>query len=164
MGLWRVDPTHAAVSTGLAPALVVMRNRSSIRYGVHGAAPRPDRAADRPGEAPGGGLPLDPELMEQVQVVRRRCTVCEWEAELIERGLGQDPLCPWCFGPTERAEILGVVVPEGTAGQKNASAASLGRLGGLKGGPARAQKLSAKRRREIASKAARARWAAQKKR
>ena len=35
---------------------------------------------------------------------------------------------------------------------------ALGRLGGLKGGPARAAKLSAKRRREIASKAARARW------
>ena len=91
-------------------------------------------------------------------MVRRRCTICEWEAELIERGLGLDPLCPWCFGPTARAEIVGVVVPERTSGQKNMSAASLGRLGGLKGGPARAQKLSAKRRREIASKAARARW------
>ena len=139
-----------------------MRNRSSIRYGHRGAAALPDRAADRPRETPGGGAPIDPELMEQVQVVRRRCTVCEWEAELIERGLGLDPLCPWCFGPTERAEVLGVVVPEGTAGKKNASAAELGRLGGLKGGPARAQKLSAKRRREIASKAARARWRKQK--
>lgn len=35
----------------------------------------------------------------------------------------------------------------------------LGRLGGLKGGPARAKKLSAKRRREIAQKAIRTRWA-----
>jgi hypothetical protein len=135
-----------------------MRNRSSIKEGARGAAAAPpDRAADDPREAPGGGPPADPALLEQVQVVRRRCTVCEWEAELIERGLGEDPLCPWCYGRTARAEILGVVVPEG-AGQKNASAASLGRLGGLKGGPARAQKLSAKRRREIASKAARARW------
>ena len=33
-----------------------------------------------------------------------------------------------------------------------------GRLGGLKGGEARAKKLSAKRRKEIAKKAADARW------
>ena len=38
-------------------------------------------------------------------------------------------------------------------------AAALGRLGGLKGGPARAAKLSKAERRESASKAARARWA-----
>jgi hypothetical protein len=35
----------------------------------------------------------------------------------------------------------------------------LGRMGGLKGGKARAEKLSAKRRTEIAKKAAKARWA-----
>jgi hypothetical protein len=34
----------------------------------------------------------------------------------------------------------------------------LGRRGGLKGGPARAKKLSRKRRQEIARKAANARW------
>ncbi|MEE8584158.1 MAG: hypothetical protein V3T83_04830 [Acidobacteriota bacterium] len=38
------------------------------------------------------------------------------------------------------------------------AAAALGRRGGLKGGPARAKNLSAERRREIAKKAARARW------
>jgi hypothetical protein len=37
-------------------------------------------------------------------------------------------------------------------------AAQLGRLGGLKGGPARKKALSAKRRKEIAQKAAAARW------
>jgi hypothetical protein len=42
--------------------------------------------------------------------------------------------------------------------QKNEAAVSLGRLGGKKGGPARAKKLSKKRRREIAEGAARARW------
>jgi hypothetical protein len=136
-----------------------MRNRSSTGYGALGAAESPvEYAADEPRDVPGDQPPADSAMLEQVQVVRRRCTLCEWEAELIERGLGQDPLCPWCFGPTARAGILGLVVPEGTAGQKNMSAASLGRLGGLKGGVARAQKLSAKRRREIASKAARARW------
>jgi hypothetical protein len=40
----------------------------------------------------------------------------------------------------------------------SAAAAALGRRGGLKGGPARAAKLSAKRRSEIAAKAAATRW------
>jgi hypothetical protein len=39
-----------------------------------------------------------------------------------------------------------------------AAAAALGRLGGLKGGNARAKSLSAKRRSEIAKKAAKTRW------
>jgi hypothetical protein len=42
---------------------------------------------------------------------------------------------------------------------KNKAAVELGRRGGLKGGKARADKLSAKRRRAIAKKAAAARWA-----
>lgn len=42
--------------------------------------------------------------------------------------------------------------------EKNPAAVALGRLGGLKGGKARAEKLSAKRRKEIAEKAAKARW------
>jgi len=37
---------------------------------------------------------------------------------------------------------------------------ALGRLGGLKGGKARAEKLSPRRRREIARRAALARWQA----
>lgn len=41
---------------------------------------------------------------------------------------------------------------------KNPAAVALGRLGGLKGGRARAEKLSSKRRKEIAKKAAIARW------
>lgn len=41
---------------------------------------------------------------------------------------------------------------------KDPAAVSLGRRGGLKGGKARAQKLSAERRREIARKAAQTRW------
>jgi hypothetical protein len=42
--------------------------------------------------------------------------------------------------------------------EKNPAAVALGRLGGLKGGKARAIKLSAERRSEIASKAAETRW------
>ncbi len=44
--------------------------------------------------------------------------------------------------------------------EKNPAAVALGRLGGLKGGKARAEKLSAKKRKEIAQKAALSRWAA----
>ena len=40
----------------------------------------------------------------------------------------------------------------------SAAAAALGRRGGLKGGPARAASLTAKRRSEIAKRAASARW------
>ncbi len=42
--------------------------------------------------------------------------------------------------------------------KKNRAAVSLGRRGGKKGGPARAKALTAEQRREIAIKAARARW------
>lgn len=42
--------------------------------------------------------------------------------------------------------------------QKNPAAVALGRLGGLKGGKARADSLSPKRRAAIAKKAAEARW------
>lgn len=38
--------------------------------------------------------------------------------------------------------------------KKNPGAVALGRLGGLKGGKARAEKLSAKKRKEVAKKAA----------
>lgn len=47
------------------------------------------------------------------------------------------------------------VVPK----DKNKAAQELGRLGGKKGGPARAEKLSPERRKEIAREAAKARWA-----
>ncbi len=46
--------------------------------------------------------------------------------------------------------------------KKNPAAVSLGRLGGLKGGKARAKKLTPKRRKEIAQKAAQTRWAKKK--
>ena len=44
---------------------------------------------------------------------------------------------------------------------KNPAAVALGRLGGKKGGPARAKKLSKERRSEIARNAALSRWAKQ---
>lgn len=47
--------------------------------------------------------------------------------------------------------------PDPYAG-KNPHAVELGKLGGTKGGPARAEKLTKKRRKEIEEKAAKARW------
>lgn len=48
--------------------------------------------------------------------------------------------------------------------EKNPAAVALGRLGGLKGGKARARTLTVEQRKKIAKKAAQARWAVQKKR
>lgn len=140
-----------------------MRKRSSKWNGTVGVKPVRGTAADK---TVGKGPPDDPDYamsLDGVQVVNRHCTICDWEAQLVERGLGEDPLCPWCYGPTERTSVLGLVIPESLRpGQKNPYASSLGRLGGLKGGPARAAKLTAKQRRDIATKAAKARWAGKK--
>ena len=46
--------------------------------------------------------------------------------------------------------------------KKNAAAVELGRLGGLKGGKARANKLTPEKRKEIAKKAAEKRWSPKK--
>lgn len=51
-------------------------------------------------------------------------------------------------------ELQAKAIAEG----KNPAAVMLGRLGGLKGGKARATKLSAEQRSEIARKAAKTRW------
>ena len=56
--------------------------------------------------------------------------------------------------PTTDEELLAKALEEG----KNVAAVSLGRLGGLKGGKARAASLSAEQRSEIAKKAAEVRW------
>jgi hypothetical protein len=50
-----------------------------------------------------------------------------------------------------------------TSQKKNPAAVALGRLGGLKGGPARMAKLSAKQRSELGRKAILARWEKKKK-
>jgi hypothetical protein len=89
--------------------------------------------------------------------VRRRCLVCELEDERQEPD-GTDeigPECRRCHAPTER---LAIISRRTVAAEPNPHAAALGRLGGLKGGPARARALTATRRRDIARQAARARW------
>jgi hypothetical protein len=64
--------------------------------------------------------------------------------------------------PEDTNETAFRVMREAT-GEKNPAAVALGRLGGRKGGPARAAKLSAKKRQQIARKAAMARWAPRRK-
>jgi hypothetical protein len=69
--------------------------------------------------------------------------------------------------PSEIARhVLDAVVPDAeptppqakAKPEKNPAAVALGRLGGKKGGPARAAKLTAERRKEIAKSAAKTRW------
>ena len=97
----------------------------------------------------------DPQV---VDAVVRRCKVCEWTGEMIESAeTDPDPDCPWCHGPTERTSTIAASTGVVT-GDKNPHAAALGRLGGLKGGRARAAALTAAQRKKIASRAARARW------
>lgn len=56
------------------------------------------------------------------------------------------------------AELEGATRESPKKGKKNPAAVALGRLGGLKGGNARARTLSKSRRAEIAKRAAFARW------
>lgn len=58
-------------------------------------------------------------------------------------------------------KLTGQLAEEKPHREKNPAAVALGRLGGLKGGKARAKKLSAKQRKQSAKNAARARWAKQ---
>jgi hypothetical protein len=87
----------------------------------------------------------------------RRCLVCDWEEKVTEPEdtdvLG--PPCSRCRAPTERTAVLARRMEPVT---RNPHAAALGRLGGLRGGAARAAALSPRRRSEIARAAARARW------
>jgi hypothetical protein len=64
--------------------------------------------------------------------------------------------------PKDRNQLAAQIVAMST-GQtpeptKNPAAVALGRMGGLKGGKARAAALSAKQRKQIASKAAAEKW------
>ena len=67
--------------------------------------------------------------------------------------------------PTDLNRLAASIVDEATGNapepdpRKNPAAGALGRLGGAKGGKARAAKLTAEQRSEIARKAAAARWA-----
>lgn len=68
-------------------------------------------------------------------------------------------------GPADLNQIAFKVMQQATGetppeppSEKNPAAVTLGRLGGLKGGAARAKKLTSEQRKEIARKAAQKRW------
>ena len=121
---------------------------------------QPDRSTIRAGPAVrplACGMRIRSSMKLVVVTVRRRCLVCEAEAIVSEREDTEEigiP-CGECRAPTERVAILSRRTQTAAA---NPHAAALGRLGGLKGGPARAAALSPERRRDIARRAARRRW------
>lgn len=88
------------------------------------------------------------------RLITRACAVCDWRRESVEPA-STNVTCPHCFAPTKilRQELLIPLISG-----KDAVASALSRLGAAKGGKARAEKLTATRRREIARKAAAARW------
>lgn len=63
-------------------------------------------------------------------------------------------------GEQQKATPEVTETPAPTLEERHAAAVALGRLGGKKGGPARASKLTSEQRRESARKAALARWVA----
>ncbi len=64
--------------------------------------------------------------------------------------------------PVALAKLIGDIatgqVQDRVEDERNPAAVELGRLGGAKGGKARAAKLTPEKRKEIAQKAARKRW------
>lgn len=64
--------------------------------------------------------------------------------------------------PVQLGKLIGDIatgqVEDSAPDARNPAAVEMGRLGGKRGGKARAAKLSPERRREIAQKAAKARW------
>jgi hypothetical protein len=85
----------------------------------------------------------------------RKCLVCEWAGDVQEPFDTPEigPPCANCHAPTER-----VAIRRSSPRTPNAHASALARLGATKGGRARADALSPKRRHEIARAAALARW------
>ena len=69
--------------------------------------------------------------------------------------------------PIALAKLIGDIatgqIEDKVEDARNPAAVELGRLGGIKGGQARAKKLTAKQRAKIAKKAALVRWAARSK-
>ena len=85
----------------------------------------------------------------------RKCLVCEWTGSMPEPDdtpeIGTP--CANCHAPTERVAIRRTWLRP-----PNAHASALAGLGAAKGGRARADALSPRRRQEIARAAALARW------
>lgn len=81
----------------------------------------------------------------------------------VKRPIREDPTDPILMAARAFRQATGEEPKTGPPAplserEKNPAAVALGKLGGPKGGKARAEKLSARRRKEIARKAAKARW------
>jgi hypothetical protein len=87
--------------------------------------------------------------------VERKCLVCDWVGSVQEADDTPEigPTCVNCHAPTER-----VAIRRSWVRPLNLHASALSRLGAAKGGRARADALSPRRRQEIARAAAQARW------
>ena len=68
--------------------------------------------------------------------------------QIVQEATGQAP----------KTEPNAPAPPKPVDPSKNPHAVALGRLGGLKGGPARVASMGARKRSQIAAKAAKARW------
>jgi hypothetical protein len=91
----------------------------------------------------------------QIVEAERQCLVCEWAGTVQEPAdtpeIGTP--CANCHAPTERTAIRRSWIRP-----PNVHAAALAQLGAAKGGRARANALTPRRRQEIARAAALARW------
>ena len=117
------------------------------------------RSSDKPSSRSDWGQPVASiHHSGSNRLVERECEACDWKGQLSEtRGLE----CPRCRAATRTvasADDGDVEDAHEKESHKNPHATALGRLGGLKGGRARADRLSAAKRTAIARKAARARW------
>jgi hypothetical protein len=112
--------------------------------------------AKRPAKKKPGPMPFGPDTQ---QLARKVLDAIAPDAEPPKAKKPARPAKKQDAADIDRAESEGMGQPQGTTEpDKNPAAVALGRLGGLKGGKARAAKLTAKKRSAIAKKAAQARW------
>ncbi|SPM38656.1 Predicted nuclease of the RNAse H fold, HicB family [Mycobacterium numidiamassiliense] len=118
----------------------------------------PDRSRKRPRDLNSLAASIVNDATEQTP--DRYTYRVEWSAEDNEWvGLCAElPSLSW-LDPDKTKALAGIarLVQDVTA-EKDPAAVALGRKGGLKGGRARAKKLTAEQRSEIARRAARSRW------
>ncbi len=86
-------------------------------------------------------------------------------AHIVAMSTGQEPPAPKNDQEDDTEELdreiseaAEKIKKEDAPKEKNPAAVALGRLGGMKGGKARAEKLTSDERAEIASRAAKTRW------
>ena len=91
-------------------------------------------------------------IASDIAFVRWRRHTCSMSKRPRSNKPGSEPL------PASPQEAAAPAAAQAQAG-KNPAAVELGRLGGQKGGPARARKLTKEQRVDIARKASQARWA-----